>query len=166
MGNQAYPTVGQFECSWADLTVTAKVGGGGALIDTADIAALNFSDSIEEGERRGTSGGRRMSRTVGAVSNEGSITFYMGGLRKLVREMAKLAPTRGVQKRVGLVTFDIGAQFTPVGDTEIYTFSLRGIRLLGRSWALAEGNEAQKIEVPISIMEIVEIVDGDEIVLL
>jgi len=165
MTNQAYPTVDGVEPSWADIQVSCTVNGGD-LLETADIAAVKWSRKVEVGERRGTSGGRVMARTTGQGSQEASITLYRSGLRKLIRSLAKNAPVRGNQKIIGLVSFDVLIQHTPPGETDIYATKVKGCRYLGDSDDMKEGNEADKIEVTLNPIEIVQIVDGEEIVLL
>ncbi len=108
-----------------------------------------------------------MRRTTGSVSNEASITFYRSGLQKLLRELAKFAPTRANgQKVLSLVHFGVQVQHTPLGDVEIYDRRWKGVRILGDTHDNAEGTDADTIEVPVSVIEIVDIIDGQEIVLL
>ena len=165
MANQAYPSLNDIDPSWADIGVTFTVFGG-ALIDMADIAGLKWSRKVEVGERRGASGGRVMARTTGQGSQEASATLYRGGLRRLIKGLASKAPLRGNQRRIALVAFDIMIQHTPPGETEIYQTKIKGCRYLGDSDDMKEGNEADKIEVTLNPIEIVQIVNGEEIVLI
>lgn len=132
----------------------------------ADIAALKFGDKVEVGEKRGASGGRVMARTTGSVSQEASAELFRGGHRRLIKALAAKAPSRGNQKRISLVGFDILVQHTPPGETEIYVVKIKGCRLLGRDFAMQDGNDADKVSVALNPMQIVEIIDGEEIVLL
>lgn len=77
----------------------------------------------------------------------------------------KKAPTRGNQKRIGLVAFDIMIQHTPPGEVEIYTTKIKGCRYLGDADDMAEGSDADQIEVTLNPIEIVNIIDGEEVVL-
>lgn len=169
MVNQAFPSLQDVEPSWADVAITATVGGG-ALLAMADIAALKWSDKVEVGQRRGTSGGRVMARTNGSVDYEASGTFYRAGHRRLIKALMAQAvvagAVRGNQRLVSLVGFDIMIQHTPLGETEIYQVKLKGCRLLGRSHDMKEGNDADQIELQLNPIEIVEIVGGVEVVLL
>jgi hypothetical protein len=165
MPSTAYPALNDYAPSWADISVTLTVSGGEAL-ETADIAAASWSSSVEVGEMRGASGGRPMARTSGDVSYEASITLYRSGYRKLQKALAAVAPTRGNQKLIGHAPFDVLIQHTPIGESEIYVTKIKGCRLLGASDDMAEGNEADKIEVTLNPMEIVQIIDGEEIVLI
>lgn len=164
MTSQAYPALNDIEPSWADIAVTATVTGG-ALVDMADIAAIKFTDKLEVGTREGTSGGRVMARTTGKVSYEASVTFYRSGFRRFLKALMENAPTRGNQLRVGLVGFDIMIQHTPPGEDEIYQTKIKGCRYLGGSDDMKEGTDADKIEVTISTIEIVRIIDGKEVLL-
>lgn len=165
MVNQAYPSLNDVEPSWADIAVTATISGG-ALLDMDAIAALKWSRKVEVGERRGASGGRVMARTTGQGSQEASATLYRSGLRSLIKSLMPLAPTRGNQVIIGLVSFDIVIQHTPPGESEIYQVKIKGCRYLGESDDMKEGNDADKIEVTLNPIEIVNIVNGKEVVLL
>src|ERR1051325_8370641 len=112
MVTQAYPSLNDSEPSWADIGVTATVDGG-QLIEMADVAAIKWSDKVEVGVRKGTSGGRVMARTAGEISYEASATLYRGGHRRLVRGLMAKAPVRGNQSRIGQIAFDILIQHTP-----------------------------------------------------
>lgn len=163
---QSYPSYNDIEPSWADVQIAATIDGG-QLLEMIDIAAIKTGRKVEVGERRGASGGRRMARTTGSQTDEASMTLYRSGLRKFVKALAEKAPSRGNQKRISLVTFDITIQHTPPGETEIYTTVIRGCRYLGDSDDMKEGNEADKVEVTLDPMEIVQVLDdGTEISLL
>ncbi len=165
MTNQAFPSLNDVEPSWADVAITFTVFGGD-VIEMADVAGLKWSRKVEVGERRGASGGRVMARTTGQGSQEASATLYRGGLRRLVKSLMAKAPTRGTQVRIGLVAFDILIQHTPYGETEIYQTKIKGCRYLGDADDLKEGNEADKVEVTLNPIEIVNIIDGKEVVLI
>ena len=165
MTNQAYPSLNDIEPSWADIAVTATVNGG-ALLDMADIAAVAWSRSVEVGERRGASGGRVMARTAGQGSCEASITFYRGGLRRLIKALMAQAPTRGNQRIISAVAFDVMIQHTPLGEDEIYQTKIKGCRYLGDSEDNGEGADADQVEVTLNPIEIANIIDGQEVVLI
>jgi hypothetical protein len=141
MTNQAFPSLNDVEPSWADIAVTATVNGG-ALVDMADISAITWSRSVEVGERRGASGGR------------------------VIKALMALAPQRGNQRRISLVGFDIMVQHTPPGEDEIYQTKIKGCRYLGDSEDNGEGSDADTIEVTLSPIEIVQIIDGEEVALI
>lgn len=165
MPSSAYPALNDFAPSWADISVTMTVSGGEAL-ETADIAAAKWSSSVEVGEQRGTSGGRVMARTVGDVSYEASITLYRSGWRKLQKALVAQAPSRGNQKLISLAPFDVMIQHTPIGESEIYVTKIKGCRVLGASDDMQEGTDPDKIEVTLSPIEIVQIIDGEEVALI
>jgi hypothetical protein len=165
MVQQAYPSINDIAPSWADIQTTFTVGGGDAL-DMMDIAGIKWSRKVEVGEQRGASGGRVMARTTGQGSQEASATLYRSGLRKLLKSLMAKAPSRGNQKVIGVVAFDILIQHTPPGETEIYTVKIKGCRYLGDSDDMKEGNEADKVEVTLNPIEIVQIIDGQEVVLI
>lgn len=165
MTNQAYPSINDIAPSWADIQITFNVTGGDTL-ELGDIAGIKWSRKVEVGKQKGTSGGRTMARTAGEGDAEASMTLYRSGLIKLDRSLIKLAPSRGNQKVIGVVGFDVLVQHTPLGSTDIYTTKIKGCRYLADSDDMKEGNEADKIEITLNPIEIVRIVDGVEVVLI
>lgn len=165
MPNNDFPIYDGIAPSWADIIVRATPAGG-ALIEMKDIAEISTGTSLEIGEQRGASGGRVIRRTTGAGSAEASITFYRSGYQKMLRALMALAPRRGNQRLISLVHFGIQIQFSVPGDAEIYESRLKGCRFKGRTMNHAEGSEADKVEQPLSLVEIADMIDGEECVLL
>jgi hypothetical protein len=164
--NNSFPLLNDVAPSFADVVLKITPTGG-PVLTTEDFAALTDGRTVEVGEQRGASGGRVMRRTTGSISYEASITFYRSGYQTLYRAMAALAPTaRGNQKVLSVVPFNVQIQHTPFGTTEIYDRRWRGCRIIGDGMSLAEGTEADQIEVPVSVIEIVDIIDGVEVALL
>lgn len=149
MPEQEYPTINGIEPSWADVAISIPLYSG-PTVKTNDIAAIKVSDKVTVGMKKGTSGGRILARTVGELESDASITFYLGGWRVHMRALA------AKNKRISLVGFDVQVLFTPPGETDIYKFKLVGGRVIGRSLDMAEGSDAQKIEIPLSIMRFEE----------
>lgn len=168
MAAQAYSSLIDIASSWADIGV-AITPYGGTQLDSTDISAISHSGTVEIGEQRGTSGGRVTARTTGSASYEASITFYRRGLIKLYDALIAAAPAhalRGNQVRISLVVFDIDVQHSPPGETRIHHVRIKGCRMLSHTDDMAEGNDADQIEVSLNPMEVVNIVDGKEVVLL
>lgn len=158
-----YPILDGIAPSWADIEVKASANGA-PLIEMKDIQAINTNSTVEVGEQR--QGGRVIRRTTGSLSNEASLTLYRIGYQKLLRAAKELAPLRGQQRVITLVSFDIQVLHTPPDDSEIYEFHLRGLRMLGRAINGTEGTDADVVEVPLSVISIVDVVDGEEIIAL
>ena len=167
--NQAYPSLGDVEPSWADIAVTATVGGG-ALLDMSDLKSIKWGRKVEVGEKRGASGGRVMARTTGQGSQEASAVLYRSGMRKLLKGLITAATaqnlTRGNQVIVGLVSFDFDIQHTPPGESEIYHVRIKGCRYLADSDDMKEGTDPDTLEITLNPIEIANVIDGKEIVLL
>lgn len=157
MPNQAYPTVNEHECSWADIAVTFNIPEG-ATVGIVDLEGIKWSRKVEVGESRGTSGGRVMKRTAGSESVEASATLTRSGVAQLVEglEVAAVSAglTRGNEVVISGVSFDILIQHTPLGSSRIYTAKLSGCRFLGDSDDMKEGNEADKIELTLNPIKI------------
>jgi hypothetical protein len=165
MPNNEFPILDGVAPSWADIIVRATPAGG-ALIEMKDIAAINTGTSLEVGEQEGASGGRVIRRTTGKAAQEASITFYRSGYQRMLRALMQLAPSRGNQRLISLVHFGVQIQHTPPGDVEIYEYRLKGCRLLGRTMNSAQGTDAQQVEVPLSVIEIADMIDGVEVVMI
>jgi hypothetical protein len=156
MAEQEYPTIQGFEPSYADVKTTIALYGG-QTIKTNDYAGFKLSDKVTVGVKKGTSGGRILARTVGELESDASITFYLGGWR------AHRTALASVNKKISLVAFDVMVTFSPPGDSEIHKFKIVGARVVGRTLDAAEGPDAQKIEIPLSITHFEE---DDGVVLL
>jgi len=161
-----YPTLNEVEPSWADVRISIPIYNG-PTVKTPDIAGIKVSDKLDIGVVRGASGGKKRKRTTGQLDDEASITFYMSGWRAHRDALASVAPLNDAgQKQIGLVGFDIIYQYTPPGSVDIFTIKVAGCRVAGRSFEGAEGPDAAKVEIPLSIMGIEEIADGVGIVLI
>lgn len=162
-----YPILDGIAPSWADISV--KIAATGVdLIRMVDIAAINTGRSVEVGEQRGATGGLVKRRTTGSASQEASMTLYRTGLQQMLRVLKDHAQAlpRGNQKRVSLVHFNIFVLHTPPGDDDIYERRIKGCRITGDTMNSAEGSDAQQVEVPLSPIQIVDVIDGEEVVLL
>lgn len=160
MSNFDYPVLDGIAPSWADIQVRAKPDGGD-LIKMGDIAAINCGWTVEVGMQK--EGGRVINRTRGDYSAQASWTLYASGYQKLLRALKAQAPLRGNQRLISLVHFLIHVQWTPPGSDDILEYKIKSCRMLGRTIDSAEGTAAQQIEVPLSTIEVVDIIDGEEI---
>lgn len=163
--SQDYPVLDGIAPSWADIEVNATPNGA-SLIKMKDIQAINTNSTLEIGEQRGASGGRVMKRTTGSKTDEASWTLYRTGYQNLARSLMAIAPVRGNQRLIGLVHFLVQVSHTPPGIDEIFEYRLKGCRVSGRQLNAAEGTDAEIAEIPLSISELVDIIDGQEVVLL
>lgn len=158
--NQAYPNVNGNICSWSDIGITINVPGGAAA-PLLDFEALKWSDKVEVGEQRGTSGGRVMGTTAGQLSSEATATIARKGATQLLEALEAAAASlpgavRGNRIAISGVRYDILVQHTPLGDDRIYEAKLSGCRFLGRSHDLKQGNEADMVEIILNPIECAE----------
>ncbi len=163
MSNFSFPVLNGVAPSWADIAVRASPDGG-ALIEMADISAINTSATVEVGTQ--SEGGRVIQRTQGSIAYEAGWTLYAGGYLKLYRALAAIAPVLGGQARVSLVPFTVSVIWTPFGSVDIFEKRIKGCRLLSDSEDSAEGNDAAQAEFTLSPLQIVRVIDGREVVLL
>lgn len=150
-----YPTLNEVEPSWADVKLSFPVYGGETVL-TDDIAAVKWSDKVEVGKVFGSGGGRVRKRTTGQYDSDATVTFYKTGWKRFRTVLA------AKNSKISLVGFDILIQHTPPGSTEIHTVKITGCRVLGRSGDMAEGSDADKVEIAINPM----LVEEDGITLL
>jgi hypothetical protein len=149
--------------SWADVAVSVTPSGA-SLIKTNQIKSLNSSRKVDVGLQK--QGGRVFKRTTGESTQEGTIVFYRDGYDELIREFVKIAPKRGNECLISLVYFTVQVLHTPPGSTKIYERIWEGVRIVGDTMNGAEGTDAQEVEVPVSIIQIADMVDGQKVVLL
>ncbi len=175
------PLINGFAPSWADISVRVSPGGG-PLVEIGDIAKIDWKVDVEIGEQR--EGGRVINRTRGSVKYEASMTLYASGYQKLLTGLIAAAPIRGGQSLISLAVFGINVQYTPptgaglagqaIGaiagalgvGAGIFESRLKGCRILGRSISASEGNDAQQVEVTLSVIEIADMIGGKEVVML
>lgn len=155
MANTAYATLQGIAPSWADIGASFSIVGG-KILDTLDFADLKFDADNDIGEQRGPSGGRVIRRTTGSLKLSGSMTLYRTGDRVFLAALAEKAPKRSGLAQIGLVHFDILAQWTPPGETGIYEVTLQSCRVKKRGGSSSEGADPEKISYDLSIGEIIE----------
>lgn len=156
-----YPVLDGIAPSWCDISVRATPKGG-SLIKVGDISAISSGWTVEIGEQR--EGGRVIKRTRGSGSYEASWTLYASGYQKLLRALVAIAPRNDKgQALLSLAHFLIHVQWTPPGATDILEYKIKGCRLLGKTIDSSEGDDAQQIEMPLSTIEVVDIIDGVEV---
>lgn len=144
-----YPTLNEVSPSWADVRLSFPIYGGQTIV-TPDLAAVKWSDKVEVGLVRGTNGGRKSKRTTGQYDCEATLTFYREGWKLLRSGLA------AKNTKISLVGFDVMIQHTPPGSSEIFNVKIIGCRVMGRSGDMAEGADAEKIEIPVNPMLIEE----------
>lgn len=153
---EEYPTLNDLAPSWADIKVSIPIYGG-TTVETLDIAAVKWSDTVELGVVRGTSGGTKRKRTRGQYDCDASITFYTQGWRTLRTALASVATSKSVG--LTLVAFDILVMHTTpalTGDSDIHEVKIEGCRVIGRTSDMAEGTDGDQIEIPLNPMRILE----------
>ncbi len=107
-----------------------------------------------------------MGRTTGEKTDEFSWVLYRVGFEKLINGLAALGLTRGNQIAISTIAFGVIVQHTPPGSDSIFAYRAKGCRLIGMNFDHAEGVDADKVEVPLSIIELAYFINGKEIVLL
>jgi len=165
MANNDFPLIDGIVPSWSDIgiKITPK---GAPVIDSKDIKAIKRTRDGEIGDQLGASGGRVMARTTGKSRPGLTITFYRSGLSQLFEALAPIALKRGNQARIGLIPLFIQVQHTPFGSSRIYEWRAKGVRLMGDSMDASEGTEADTVEVTCNPLEIVDMINGVEVLYL
>ncbi len=167
LANQQFPILNGVAPSYADIKILFSPGLIGPAIEAVDIQSLSSSTNVEVGVQRGISGGRVLNRTLGQQDSEASMVMYRAGWTKLYTALVLAAPRRGRQVLISPVQFDIHVIWTPIGSIEIFQYKIKGCRVIGRVNNHAEGTDADTVEVPLSVIEIVDLdMFGNEISLL
>jgi len=162
--NQEFPILDGICPSFADIVVKASPTTG-PLIEMKDIKAINTSRTVEVGKQR--VGGRVKKTTTGSADYEMTLVLYRDGYHDFLAALAALAPSRGNQKVVSLVHFGVQIQHTPPGDdTRKYDRRAKGCRYVADTFNDAEGVDPNEVEVTLEVKEIVDMINGEEVVLL
>jgi hypothetical protein len=165
MINQDFPILDGVTPSWADVNITLR-GAETPALTVKDIASVESTSTLEIGEMQGASGGKVIRRTTGASKYEGKLGLYLSGFVGLLENLGPSMPTRGGKRVFGVVHFDIITQWTPLGSVAIYEKRLLGCRIGGETLAAAEGTDAQKVDMPMHVGEIVYVINGVQYVIL
>lgn len=164
---ESYASLIDFASSWASAKV-AITPYSGTVLDDADVVSFSHSGTVEVGVQK--SGGKVKARTEGEVSYESSIVVYRSGLKKLIAALVEAAPEyakRGNQVKISLIGFDVDVHHSPPGNPAMSHVRSKGCRLLGYSDDMAEGPDADQIELTLNPIENVNVLeDGTEVLLL
>lgn len=160
------PTLNGNAPSWAEIETTFNVVGG-ETVQTVDYAAINWESKVTRGAQKGASGGRTRKRTKGEIANSADAEFYRDGLRAFKKKLAAVAQKdEAGRPQLSTVTFDVIIKHSVADDPEIYVVKLLGCHLDGNTGKHAEGPDPDKVAVDLNPLEIVEVIDGEDTVLL
>jgi hypothetical protein len=164
MANQDFPVINGIVPSWADINVKASPAGA-PLITMDQIASVKRGRTVDIGEQEGASGGRVMQRTSGKQKDTFSWTLYRSGHSALLESLmsSPQAQTRGNQVAIGCVHFGVQVQHTPPGSVKVFEWRAKGVRLAGDDMESAEGVDPDKVDVPCSVSQVVDIINGKEV---
>lgn len=157
-----FPVIDGIVPSFVDIIARATPGGG-SILEVGDIAKVSRKRAVTIGEQ--SSGGRVKKRTTGTVKYEMTVAFYYDAWLRYVEALAAVAPSRGNQKRIGLVHVGWQIQYTPIGSVQKFEWRAKGARLIGDSMDAAEGDDPNQVEVPFNVIEIVDMVNGVEVLM-
>ena len=162
MTEQSYPTLNGESQSWANIGVKASLYDGPS-IDLSDIVGLDWDNAAERGVQRGK-GGRIKAFTRGQATPSAKISFYADGCLAFIEKLIDIAISKGFVENgeaiYGQVGFDILIQHTPLGSTGILQVELVGCRLAKDAASYAEGTDADKNELELSITGVVRTING------
>lgn len=155
------PSEDSYAPSFQDIKLTFKLKGGESF-EVEDIKSITLNTSVDIGSQR-AAGGVVARRTTGSETHTGSFAIYRAGWQAVLKKLVKIAPLKKGKRRIGGIHFSIEVQHSFPGEDEIYSFRVKGCRIAGREASFAEGNDADTINVPMSIGDIVDVIDGEEI---
>lgn len=140
--------------SWSDIKITANIVGGPSM-PQIDIKSINFEGAISRGFQVGASGGRRLKKTSGSLTNTCDATFYTDGMDEFIDAIAAVAPKNsGGQAQLSKVSFDFVIKHTFEDESQIRTVTIKGCNLDKLAEKHGEGDDAATIDTDLSPMEI------------
>jgi hypothetical protein len=155
------PTKDEFAPSWQDISLKFRLYGG-RTFEVSDVKGVTLNTSIDIGQQRAT-GGVVVRRTTGSETHTGSVNLYRRGWISALEEMVKVAPLKLGKRRIGGIHFDIEVQHSFPGESRIYTMRVKGCRVAGREYGPQEGNDPDTVNIPMSIADIVDVINGEEV---
>lgn len=162
MAQQSYPTLNGEAQSWANIEVKANLYDGPS-IDLSDIAGVDWDIAAERGTQRQTNGAIK-AFTRGQSTPSGKVSFYADGCLSFVEKLIDIAIAKGFvengEAKYGMVAFDIIIQHTPLGATGIRQVELLGCQLSKDAASYAEGTDADKNELELSLKRVVRTING------
>lgn len=162
MAQQSYPTLQGEAQSWANIEVKANLYDGPS-IDLSDIVGLDWDIGAERGTQRSTNGSIK-AFTRGQSTPSGKISFYADGCVSFIEKLIDIAIAKGFvengEAKYGMVSFDILVQHTPLGSTGIRQVELLGCQLAKDAASYAEGSDADKNDLELSVKRVARVING------
>lgn len=152
-------------CSWAEVEITADVVGGGSFPDI-DWKSMDAESKVDRGVQRGP-GGQVKKKTTGQPTDTASASLYRSGLKALKRALVAVAPQDAAGRyQLSKVRFNIVVKHSVDDDPDINILKFLGCTLDKNAYKMAEGPDADVVDIDLNPMKIIEVIDGKETVLL
>ena len=144
-----FPKVQGAHASWANFEIKIRLSDG-SKFTTADIASVEWKDSVDIGTVRGQGPGKR-GRTEGEYDAEGKIALYRDAYRQFMQALAAVNP------KVTLVEFDVLGYWQPYSDSdETLEVRLVSCRVQERETSMSPGSDPTSVEMPLNVMKVYE----------
>ena len=158
-------TLNDAAVGWAECEIVPLIVGAGSLPDI-DWKSLDFEETVARAWQRGK-GGKKKKKSTGMLDSTASGSLYREGLKALKTGLLAVAPQNAEgQYQLSKVRFTLIVTHSYEGDANIYRVELRGCTLDKNAFKLAEGPDADLVDIDLNPTQIVEIIDGKEVVLL
>lgn len=128
-----YPQIQGRYHSWASIEIAA------GDFETPDFAKLDWDDTLEPGQVRGT-GPRKRGRTTGEYNCAASMGMYLDSATRFMKQLAQ------TNKSIGLVPFDVLGHWSEDDGGEVHEVKLVGCRIKKRQQSNAPGTDATTVE--------------------
>lgn len=143
-----FPKIQGAHASWANFKI--KIKGTDFEFETADLASIEWKDSVDIGTVRGQGPGKR-GRTEGEYDAEAKMALFRDAYRQFIQALAQVNP------KITLVEFDIQGYWQPYNDSdETLEVRIVSARLQERETSMAPGSEATMVNLPLNVMKIYE----------
>lgn len=133
------PLVNGTAYSWSQITLNL-LG-----VPVAGVSSISYNEEQEMVDNFGA-GNRPVSRGIGRITTEGSLTLHMEEVEAL-----QAAVTTG--RLQDIPEFDVVVAYLPVGGN-IVTHTLKNCRFKNNGREISEGDTAINVEIPLQISHI------------
>jgi hypothetical protein len=140
----AYPDVNGVRNSYASVRFAVEA------VEIVGIEAINYRETHEVAKIRGTSA-KPQGRTRGVADYEGDIEILQADWKALLPKLT-LGGAIGFAERAWPITVAHSELLAPA---DVVIDTLIGVRFLGPDQALAQGPDATKLKITLSIMRII-----------
>ena len=142
----SFPLIQGNYVSWSEIEIKLAVLGGPTFV-TADFSALKWEEGRERAGVPGT-GPNELGSTGGMYKASAEISMYYAKYVAFQTALEAIALASNLKDKFG-VPFDVIAQWSPIGISQVHTVKIPGCHILKLSSDNAPGPDATSITIPL-----------------